>query len=337
MAATATAGPATANLERTSRAGRAGRAMGSPLRLQLAGEPPPALVDRAWSAVVDEFEATEQALSRFRPSSEVHQLRLARGWSETPSRRLVAALTVADRARRLTGGRFDPRVLVDLERLGSVPVAPPAGEAPRAAQAHAGVSSAPLLRRVGRDGPIEVPLPVDFGGIGKGLALRWAARRLESLPGSSGFLLEAGGDLVARGAPLGEPGWRIAIEDPRSVDHTNAGSPSVVVELPLPAAAIATSSTRRARWLDPSGREVHHLIDPRTGEPGGTGLLAVTVLGPDPAWAEVWSKALFLEGAAGIAALARRRGLAAWWVTTAGDVEMTPAARWHTIWVAGEH
>ncbi len=31
------------------------------------------------------------------------------------------------------------------------------------------------------------------------------------------------------------------------------------------------------RWRAPDGRLVHHLIDPSTGEPGGAGLLAVTV------------------------------------------------------------
>ena len=41
---------------------------------------------------------------------------------------------------------------------------------------------------------------------------------------------------------------------------------------------------------------VHHLVDPRTGEPADGGLRAVTGHGPDPAWAEVWSKTLFIEG-----------------------------------------
>jgi len=36
-------------------------------------------------------------------------------------------------------------------------------------------------------------------------------------------------------------------------------------------------------WLAPDGRRVHHLLDPRTGEPGGDGLVAVTVAAPDPA------------------------------------------------------
>ena len=56
----------------------------------------------------------------------------------------------------------------------------------------------------------------------------------------------------------------------------------------------------------------------------------------DPAWAEVWSKALFLEGAEAIAGVARRRGLAAWWISDGGDVSMTPAARQRTTWVRGE-
>ncbi len=83
-------------------------------------------------------------------------------------------------------------------------------------------------------------------------------------------------------------------------------------------------------------RVVHHLIDPSIGEPGGDGLLAVTVAGPDPAWAEVWSKSLFLAGRQSIATVARGRGLAAWWVADDGSVEMTPAGRSTTLWVAGE-
>ena len=81
---------------------------------------------------------------------------------------------------------------------------------------------------------------------------------------------------------------------------------------------------------------VHHLIDPRTGEPGGDGLRAVTVTADDPAWAEVWSKALFVEGQRDIGRLARARGLAAWWVGADGVLDMTPAARVRTMWTRQE-
>jgi thiamine biosynthesis lipoprotein len=136
---------------------------------------------------------------------------------------------------------------------------------------------------------------------------------------------------VTRGAgPEAEGRWFVDIEDPAERRASLA-----VVAVP-PGAAIATSSVRISRWTAPDGRPVHHLIDPRTGEPGGGGLLAVTVVARDPAWAEVWSKSLFLEGASGIATVARAAGLAAWWVGTDGRLEMTPAGRPLTVWLDQE-
>ena len=172
--------------------------------------------------------------------------------------------------------------------------------------------------------------PLDTGGIGKGLALRWAARRaLAGIAPGSSLLLDAGGDIIAAGAR--EP-WQVAIEDPVGAEGDDA--PIAVVAVPN--GAIATSSVRVRRWLAPDGRPVHHLIDPLTRAPARTGLLAVTVAGTDPAWAEVWAKALFLAGRRAIGEEARRRGMAAWWVEADGRLGITPAARSRSTWVA-EH
>jgi thiamine biosynthesis lipoprotein len=321
---------------------REGRALASPLRLTVAAGTgtdlratatdvaTEAAVDLAWAAIQAEFAAVDEAMSRYREDSEVTELNRA-GSLAAPSRRLVAALTAADRAGRVTGGLFDARIVGDLERLGSIGVPqarddagrlePPRHTAP-------GQDRRSLLRRGGRRGMVSLVEPVDLGGIGKGLALRWAARRAATVL-DGGFLLEAGGDIASRGL-FGEARWSIGIEDPAG------GAEPLAVCVLEEDQAIATSSTRIGRWLDPAGRPVHHLIDPRTGLPGGAGLTAVSVAFPDPAWAEVWSKALFLEGAAGIAAAARRRGLAAWWVNDAGGLSMTPAARQQTSWVRDE-
>ena len=176
-------------------------------------------------------------------------------------------------------------------------------------------------------GGLCVDQPIDLGGIGKGLALRWAARRLDRL-GVASFLLEAGGDLVASGAGPADGEWRVGIEDP-------AGDDTSLAVIEVRDLAVATSSVGVHSWLM-DGRSVHHLIDPATGQPGGDGLLAVTVADRDPAWAEVWSKTLFLAGRAGVAELARARGLAAWWIGADRIVSMTPAARVRTVWVAAE-
>lgn len=306
----------------------AARAMGSPLRLIVVSGMHRAARRRAvhaWAAVRQEFEASEQAMSRYRDTSEITLLNRRVGRVETSvlSRRMLAALTTCERARRLTDGRFDPRVLRILERLGD-------HGAPIGRLETGEPSDGSTDRRIvecDADGGIRLSEPVDLGGIGKGLALRWAAAAVRQA-GCEGFLLDAGGDIVASGQPPRDGPWRIGIEDP-------SGAAQPLAVLAATNEAVATSSIRRRQWRT-ADRMVHHLIDPVSGEPGGGGLLAVTVAGSDPAWSEVWSKALFVEGRAGIASLARERGLAAWWVADGSSLEMTAAARVRMIWAPGD-
>ena len=196
--------------------------MASPLRLavcladgagpSLEGDAEAAAVaaGAGWAEVRAEFEAAEAELSRFRAESDLTRLNQAAGSRQTVAvpRRLERSLVAADRAHRITDGRFDPRLLRDLDRLGyqGAPLGPEAGEARG-------------MRVVDRSGPgrLSVAAPIDLGGIGKGLALRWAAARLDRL-GVQRYLLEAGGDLVARGpGPDGGP-WLVGIEDPAGGD-----------------------------------------------------------------------------------------------------------------------
>jgi thiamine biosynthesis lipoprotein len=311
----------------------AGRAMGSPLRLTLCPDARTATDDAAaaaWAEVIDEFERSEDAMSRFREASELTELNRAAGSGRevVVGRRLERAIVAADRARRVTGGRFDPRVLADLDRLGyrGAPLPAIAAGSDGGFDVTAPASANRVACRVA-PGWLRLDRPVDLGGIGKGLALRWAVARLERR-GLGSYLLEAGGDLVARGQGPDDGGWQIGIEDP-------AGERPPLAVINVKNLAVATSSVGVHAWLM-DRRPVHHLLDPATGEPGGNGLLAVTVAAADPAWAEVWSKSLFLAGRAGIAAVARARGIAAWWVGTDGGLEMTPAARVRSVWLAAE-
>jgi thiamine biosynthesis lipoprotein len=81
-----------------------------------------------------------------------------------------------------------------------------------------------------------------------------------------------------------------------------------------------------------AGEEVHHLVDPRSGRPGGDGLASVTVVEADPARAEVWSKALFLSGTHGVGDLAEAVGAAALWVARDGVIGSTPAMDAVCVW-----
>jgi thiamine biosynthesis lipoprotein len=119
--------------------------------------------------------------------------------------------------------------------------------------------------------------------------------------------------------------WHVGIEDPSDPERELA-------VVGLRSGALATSSIAVRAWNTADGRRAHHLIDPRTREPAEGGLRAVTVEHADPAWAEIWSKALFVSGASTIGHEARARGMAAWWVEDDGSFHLTPAARERTLW-----
>jgi len=192
-------------------------------------------------------------------------------------------------------------------------------ESPAAASSRWRPGLDPNLRavRIGTD-------PIDLGGIGKGLAVRWAAERIAA--DCPSFLIEAGGDCyLAGGGPVGA-GWHVGVEDP-------LGGNSPVAVLSVSDGACATSSTRIRNWTV-GGRPAHHLIDPRTGAPSLAGLRSVTVVDPDPAAAEIWSKVLFLQGRAGIGAAAAAHELAAVWVDDQGELGASAAAEPCLIWRA---
>jgi thiamine biosynthesis lipoprotein len=300
------------------------RAMATDVNFRVV-EPAPSAT-AALARAEDLFHRVERACTRF---DEDSPLMLAnafpREWHVVPDV-LYAAVSEAARAHRATDGSFDPRVLrtltaygydqslpfsaggVDVEGGADVPVAARGAWRP-------GLDAARAAVRIGRD-------PIDLGGIGKGLAVRWAAAELADA--GRGFLIEAGGDCYASGAGPDADGWRIGVEDP-------TGNPVPLAVLDATDTGVATSSIRLRKWRA-GGKTVHHLIDPRTGEAAETGLLAVTVLGPDPAWAEVWSKSLFLAGRGSMRHLADDKGLAALWVDEDGFVGTSQAMKPRILW-----
>ena len=257
--------------------------------------------------------------TRFDPASPLMRANAEpTAWHRVP-RVVIDAVAAAHHAYVATEGRFDPRVLRELERDGygqsrAFSEEPVLGDAGATAVR---VERATWQPACDGDRLQLGPDSIDLGGIGKGLAVRWAAAHLADA--GAGFLVDAGGDLVTGGVAPDGGRWSIGIENPWQAQ----GEPVAVVD--ATDAAVATSSIRLRSWTQ-DGRVRHHLIDPRTGEPGGEGLVSVSVVPTDAAEAEVWTKALFLEGARGIDAAATDRGLAAVWVTSDGRVCLSAAA-----------
>ena len=306
------------------------RSMASDVTVRVVGPRPDA--PEAVGAACAAIRSVAAHLTRFDAASALsHANARPSAWHLVPAE-LAEAVEEAERAHRITDGLFDPRVIDELLAWGYDRTFDDVTDATRPAR------RSPAAPRVPRPWWRPTVLPgsgrrlvhlggsaIDLGGIGKGLAVRRAASALAGAGDS--VLVDAGGDEWLAGPGPDGDGWRIGVENP-------LGGDDPVLVLCAVDSGCATSSVRRRRWVAPDGTPVHHLVDPRTGRPGGPGLSAVTVLHPDPAWAEVWSKTLFLAGAVEVEAQAEVRELAAAWVTDTGTVRVSHAMEPHVLWRA---
>ncbi|MGC9453994.1 MAG: FAD:protein FMN transferase [Phycisphaerae bacterium] len=133
---------------------------------------------------------------------------------------------------------------------------------------------------------------VDLGAIAKGYAVDRAIEAMRSL-GSTGGLVNVGGDMRFFGPRPGGDEWTIGLQDP-----FNPGSSEPMMRLRLPAAAVCTSGNYR-RYSEVDGRRYSHIIDPRTGQPADTAP-SVTVVAGDALAADAWATALSVLGPSGL-------------------------------------
>ena len=260
-------------------------------------------------AIESELIDFDRRLSRFRPDSELSLLNQDPR-SEVPASGLLRAAVGAGLwAAEQTGGLVDPTLLEELEAAGY-------------RESLDGVRSAPLVdalatappRRPARPNPralwksIRVPadtetiqrppgVKFDTGGVGKGLAADLVAARLAR---HGRYAIDCGGDIRVGGLdPAGHP---IDVE----IRHPLTGDAADTLRVTI--GAVATSGLDARLWrLDDEGYG-HHLLDPATGEPAWTGLIAVTARAPTAVEAEALAKAALLSGPAGASHFLARHG-----------------------------
>jgi FAD:protein FMN transferase len=239
---------------------------------------------RALAAARVEIAECERVLTRFDARSDLSRLnRNAGAWVHVDDR-LLAALRAALRARRITGGRFDPTILAPLIAAGYDRTFDELKPRPSAALSGWLAGAALHVDEDGGRARVDAGAAVDLGGIGKGFSAERAVTAMRlAWPGLRGGLVDLGGDLAFFGTPPDGPSWRIAIADPRAPGNT-------LTTLRIRDAGVATSGRDRRRFgVD---GELHHLIDPETGAPADAGPLAVTVVAADATEAESHSTAL---------------------------------------------
>ena len=280
-----------------------GRMMGTTWSVKIHDEVAdlPALEKR----IAQEFEWAESMTSHWRTNTDISRFNAARTTNAMPVPWPVITLARwSAEISRETGGAFDITVgpLVNLWGFGPGPrrAAPPSEAEITEALPAVGWDKLEILDGMLRKG--HPGLGIDLSAIAVGWAVDQVSQLLE-YRGYTNFLVEAGGELRARGR------WTIAIEHPnRLCTLTNE--------------SIGTSGTYRRNFKS-GGREYSHLINPRTGRPVTHQTVTVSVRGADCAHADAWGAALNVLGVEEGLPLAERLNLAAQFVVQERDGTLT--------------
>lgn len=233
------------------------------------------------------FEEWEQQLSRFRSDSDLNKLN-ASGNATEVSQVLWDVVNVALRAAHESQGLVQPTVLNALVAAGydrtfdelnpqqmSIPAPKANPESWRAIQLNPSMRSISLPQGV----------RLDLGGVAKGWAVEQAVTRLAA---HGAALVDAGGDIAVNGPMADGSAWPVGIANPLVANE-------LIDTLLLIRGVVATSGRDYRRWLQ-GDSEQHHIIDPRTGQPAHTDVLAATVVAPDGPSAEIAAKSALILG-----------------------------------------
>jgi len=233
------------------------------------------------------FQVVNQSLSTYIPTSDISRI------NQGDSTIVVDGLFrdvfgISKVINQKTNGYFDPTVGALVNAWGF-------GPGPEIEMDSAKVDS--LLNFVGLEkvfitdtGTIRKSNPniyLDFNAIAKGYAIDCLARMMDK-KGIKNYLLEVGGELVAKGenAIKGKP-WVVGIDDPQ-VEEGRA----LKILIHLKDKALASSGNYRKFKVNPkTGMRYVHTIDPKTGFTKAGNTLGVTILADTCAEADAYATA----------------------------------------------
>lgn len=296
---------------------------GTLVEVSVYGAPEPQ-AQQALAAVLARFDTLHRTLHAWQPS-DLSRLNtaLAQGQRAPVSAELAAMLRDAQTLAARSDDLFNPAI-GGLIALWGFHSESPQAQVPDAAAIARWVKNAPRMGNlhiendtVWSDNPT---VQLDLGGYAKGYALDEAVRILKS-HGIYNALVNIGGNVIALGKHGDRP-WRVGIQHPRQ--------PGTLATLDLhDGEAIGTSGDYQ-RYFEVAGQRYSHLIDPRTGWPA-TGMQSVTVLvtGKQAGTrSDVFSKPLFIEGAARLADFSARLGEVGYLaVDASGQIHASPAMK----------
>ncbi len=213
-----------------------------------------------------------------------------------------------------TGGRFDITVapLVQLWGFGPVPVQSfPDSTEIRETLKQVGMNKLKLKRNVLYKSNPKVR--IDLNGIAQGYSVDQVAGFLKGR-GIRSYMVEIGGEVVARGVKPDGTGYRIGIEGP--LPESGVGKVETAAfrhVLELKRGAITTSGNFN-KYLKYKGGRISHLINPKTGYPLDNPMISVTVYAEDAITADGYDNALMAMDVEEAMAFVKKANLEAYFI-----------------------
>lgn len=133
---------------------------------------------------------------------------------------------------------------------------------------------------------------IDVNAIAQGYSVDVVAEFLER-KGITNYLVEIGGELLAKGVNAKGENWKIGIDKP--VDDNFASGQNLQAIIEISGRSLATSGNYR-KFYEKDGIKYVHSINPKTGYPVESRLLSTTVISQDCMTADAYATAFMVMG-----------------------------------------
>jgi len=271
------------------------------------------------------FEKYEQIFSRFKKDSELSKLNRNIGEEVDISPEMAAVLELCLKYNAESEGYFDPRIISNLEKIGyakdfrssDLNSEEALDQRIQLEKIESALQENLIIDR--KRGRALAKSRIDTTGIVKGYAVDKAAESLTAA-GLNNFIVDAGGDMFAKGLDERQQAWKVDVEgceNPRAM-------------LKLSGEGIATSGISRKRWKKGS-KKFHHLINPKSPENFSCDLKTVTVINNKTVEADSKAKVLFLMGVKSGMKFANEHKIKALFLDYCGNIFLSEAIKENII------
>lgn len=240
------------------------------------------------------FASVDSSLSIYKPYSLVNKFNNGDSIL-TDDPWFIQMVLQSDKVYRESNGAFDPSVVHLVNAWGFGPDSKSYG---------ADVPIDSLLRISGWDKVGFELLPngkmlikkkvkgikIGFNAIAQGYTSDIIAEKLEK-NNIHDYLIDAGGELRAKGFNQKGEIWKIGIDKPVALQYSR----EIVAVIPLENASVATSGSYR-KYYEVDGVKYSHAISPKTGKPVDHSLLSVTIITDSCSLADAYATAIMIMG-----------------------------------------